>query len=233
MKTSERDLLARAKRERAGLRVVWEQARQELPARRQALLAAELTKIKPVLIQKNGTRYPCEPSFRLTSRESQSLAAGMLSEGASRNEILATVEISPSTLAKVKRANPPKRPRKWLSHAVENVLSEIPAWVPPEGRGPGVIALDANRPGPGGRDAFPSPVCKREGTSDDRGRVRANPSRMAPMGVRLRQEPDPPEEAGQDKGLSEEGKATRPRRELSDKGFVSPPRPFSLSPHYF
>lgn len=150
---AERDLLARARRERAGLRVVWEQA-QALPARRQARLALELAKVKPVLIQRNGSRVPCEPAFQLNRSERQALAARMLGEGASRNEILATVEISPSTLAKVKRANPPKRPRKWLSRAVKNVISELPAWVPPERRGGPPIALDASGFAPEAQERF-------------------------------------------------------------------------------
>jgi hypothetical protein len=104
----ERDLLSRAKRERAGLRTVWDQACDQIPARRQAWLAGELAKVKPVLIQRNGSRFPCERVFRLTRQERKDLAARMLDEGASRNEILATVEISPSTLTRLRHANPPK-----------------------------------------------------------------------------------------------------------------------------
>ena len=102
-------------------------------------------------------RVPCESSFHLTSPENQKLEARMLAEGASRSEILATVPISPSTLAKVKReghANPPNQVRKWLSYAVENAVSEIPAWVPPEDRGPGVIALDAKGLEPEAEERF-------------------------------------------------------------------------------
>jgi hypothetical protein len=139
----ERDLLARAKRERAGLREVWEQATDEVPARRCARLAIELAKINPVLIQRNGTRVPCEPSFQLTRKERQQLAARMLGEGASRNEVLATVEISPSTLLKVARGITPNGGQKPHEQAEKNAASEEPAWVPPEDRGPAPIWLDA------------------------------------------------------------------------------------------
>jgi hypothetical protein len=150
----ERDLLARAKRERAGLRVVWDQALGQIPARRQARLAIELAKVKPVLIQKNGSRIPCEPIFRLTRVERKELATRMLGEGASRNEILATVEISASTLLKLRRAVSPNGHRKWLSSAVETAVSEDPAWLPPEHRGPAVIALDASGPDPEAEQRF-------------------------------------------------------------------------------
>jgi hypothetical protein len=140
---TERDLLARAKRERAGLRVAWEQALDSLPARRQARLAQELAKVKPVLIHRNGSRVPCEPTFRLTRPERKDLAARMLDEGASRSEVLASVEISPSTLAKIARANAPNGGKKWLSDAAKSVASEEPAGAAPGDSEPAPIDLDA------------------------------------------------------------------------------------------
>ena len=132
--TIERELLARAKRERAGLRVIWEQTEKLIPARRQARVAIELSKIKPVLIQKNGTRVPSEQPFRLTCTERQKLAARMLSEGAKRNEVLATVEISPAILRKLTRqALTPNGDRKPHSHAVKSDVSEVPAQVGRDG----------------------------------------------------------------------------------------------------
>jgi hypothetical protein len=129
MVAAERELLARAKRQRAGLRVIWEQARGQIPARRQAWLAIELAKIRPVLIQRNGgPRVPCEKPFRLSRPERQELATGMLREGATRDEVLATVEISPATLRKVIReASAPNRPPKPHSHAVRSDVSATPA----------------------------------------------------------------------------------------------------------
>jgi hypothetical protein len=82
------------------------------------------------------------------------LAARMLREGASRDEILASVEISPSTLNKVRRDVTPNGGQKWLSRAVESVVSAIPAWVPPENRGPALIALDAKGLDPDAEERF-------------------------------------------------------------------------------
>jgi hypothetical protein len=139
----ERDLLARAKRERASLGVVWEQALDSLPARRQARLAQDLAKIKPVLIQGNGSRVPCEPTFRLAPTGRKDFAARMLDEGASRSEVLASVEISPSTLAKIARAKAPNGGQKWLSDAAKSVVSEEPARAAQGSSEPGPIDLDA------------------------------------------------------------------------------------------
>jgi hypothetical protein len=99
----ERDLLRQAKRQRAGLREIWKQARKSLPARRQGRIASELAKIEPVSIKRNGKRVPCEKSFKLKRAETRTLVKGMLEEGAGRSEVLAGGFISADWLRRLSR----------------------------------------------------------------------------------------------------------------------------------
>lgn len=130
--TPERDLLARAKRERAGLRTIWEQAGR-LPARRRARLARELEEIKPA--RTSGVH---ELPFRLSQSERRELAVAMLVEGASRAEILAGLGISSRTLRRLRQ--PSKQARKPHSHAVKTDKTKVPATTP---LGHPIIVLDA------------------------------------------------------------------------------------------
>jgi hypothetical protein len=85
----EEKLAKRARRERAGLQTLWAQA-HDLPARRRAWLFTQLSEIEPMLVQRNGSRVPCEPPFKLPRRERRYLTEELLLTGASRAEILAT-----------------------------------------------------------------------------------------------------------------------------------------------
>jgi hypothetical protein len=83
-------LLRNARAERCQLRHFWDLG-EHLPGREQPKLAQALARIVPATVEREGRRVRCESRFELRPKDRRRLVLAMLTDGASRSEILSSV----------------------------------------------------------------------------------------------------------------------------------------------
>lgn len=75
-----------------------------LSGRDQLALAKVLLEVKPVQVERDGRRVPCEPAFTLAAKDRRRLVQTLLADGASDGEILACVPgLTKRTYERIKR----------------------------------------------------------------------------------------------------------------------------------
>jgi len=75
-----------------------------LSGRDQLALAKVLLAVKPVLVERDGRRVPCEPAFTLAAKDRRRLVVALIADGASNGEILACVPgLTKRTYERIKR----------------------------------------------------------------------------------------------------------------------------------